>query len=314
MQIDLHLMALPLATLEERAGWLFGTLRPISKQAEGQLQKELSGASREVVQQTQDATREWDEAVKQYQKAGALGAVAAIHDWLHQFGGPAGVEIPEEALLEFVNLPDQGTVEAIDFIRKYGLFGLENIEPRQPIPSHLKTFFRAMRKSGQTPFLLSLKRFWAERQAMSDLLVLATGIQNRDVAAVKRICVRRMPPGKVRQEDDWLVLGQLCFNLDMSVGLHQTDLTVSQRTGKIVAHASAACVRPALYLALLSYATRGTELAQCDNEECRKTFVVARPGKRYCSKRCQVLVRVRRHRAGHPAGGAKGGLRRWASK
>ena len=295
MHIDLHLMALPIASVDERAGWLFGTLLPISKQAEGQLKKELAGASREVVQQTQDASREWDKSVVYYQKAGALGAVAAIHDWLHQFG-PVGVEIPEEALLEFVNLPDGGTVEARDFVRKYGLFGMEDIKPREPLTAYYKKFCRAMRKAGQVPFVLPLKRFWRERETMADLLALATGLQKHNVAAVKRICLKRMPRQQVRQEDHWLVLGQLFFNLHMSLGLHQTDLTVSQRAGKIVAHASAACVRPALYLALLSYATRDTELAQCDNEECKKTFVVTRPGKRYCSKRCQILVRVRRHR------------------
>ncbi len=258
MLVDVGFTALGIANIQECDGWVYGSL-------------ELK-LSRETVQA--EETDYWVEGLSP------------------QASPP---EVGPQALLDFLNLRGQDKMQALDYLQEHGLFEWCDLRRgRRALPRKVKQYWKEAEEAGAAPFATSLDGFWATRAHLAYMWETWTLIAKHDHAAVKAASKRLGFPVFKRREFldrvDTFWCGQ------MSGAIKGARLQAGMRGGRLFVVATTVALRPALHMSLLAIVSREMKLAACENHDCRRLFVKNKLGRRFCSKRCQTLLRVRRYR------------------
>jgi hypothetical protein len=211
----------------------------------------------------------------------------------------------KEALLAFLSLESRNDIAAVAYINEFGDFDhLELSEDKligSIIPESIQQLCQEYIRKRQSPFAVSLSRFWAVRDEIEGLWNLALAVDQKDPQGAKDECVRRRPNSTFDPETNWLAVGRaiLCADLSASLNPQQRNprLILCEKEGAIVALTMAKTVRTALYLTLFDMIVSKTEYRRCPN--CDRPFIVTVKRKRYCKELCQNAAKARRFRDRH---------------
>ena len=225
-----------------------------------------------------------------------MAAVRATRPYVKASDAGLRQERIEDALLDFVQLKTEDTQQAISFLRQYGLFNQGDCVSMKGHPSDIRKYWNEATQSKQTPFATELRSFWWWQKRVLALFTLSRAPQRHHAAALRKACHEINPHIKLPPSENPIAFSKQFLSYFVSQGLAAVTLGVAPDQGKFVAVAIPADLRSALYMMLLTHLTRGTRLKNCKNTKCRRVYLVTRPDKRFCSARCQNLVKVNRFR------------------
>jgi CGNR zinc finger protein len=210
-------------------------------------------------------------------------------------------QIPPSALLEFVNLREGDTEQAIAYLRRYGLLSLSDLKA-EDLPKDIRAYFDDLYENDLVPFGFRFEHLWGVQKTLKERLTLTRAAIEREKATAERI-LSSIDKGDYDSEiadlygGDWrrfardgyrvLVLGKPLANLQFSAR-EKGDLLVPT----IITYG----VVDALSVFLVDHMSRDSAMGECQNPQCKKLFFVTRKSKRFCSPRCQGLIKVHRFR------------------
>jgi hypothetical protein len=223
-------------------------------------------------------------------------------------------ELPSDALFQFLALNEGDESEALSFTRAYGVFDSScrtpdpkpSTKPRNPLegavvpPPSVRARMREYHHARKTPFALPVEHMWEAYRRIGLLLAISQAVREGDHRAVAEIAPHLVFHPRASTPKEWLDLGGLIFRVQVSAEINAETAGVrvvpaeSQR--KFFAAITGTTLRPALFVQLLAAVAGQTAAERCENQSCRKWFVVTRGSKRFCSVRCQSLVKVQRFR------------------
>ena len=224
---------------------------------------------------------------------------------LHYSGSSPNIDV--DTLLEFVNLRSGEPTSAITFLEKYGLFDRKDHGSKgRSLPDSVRLKLKSLADDRLVPFATSLADFCETRAELVQLMILAGAVQHRDAVRISRTMSQlNLPKALQWAHDDFndsgsfaagrSVLGHYLTSglKGIRLGLANPDPSVS-----LLPFASAADLRSGLYLALISSLEHSWE--ECANPGCPKLFEVTRSWRKFCSQRCQSLLKTKRWQAGNP--------------
>jgi hypothetical protein len=224
-------------------------------------------------------------------------------------------QMPAEALIEFVNLHDGSTEQVVCYLRRYGLFSLLDLaiqkdEKIESFPKKIQSYWSASYGNGLLPFARSLWELWNYKRKITRLLMLAKAIREPDEAELRAFYLGRalnlgIPPELQEEattfsyEADWFRRAKDELSQDLKLALAGVVLGLKVDRGELVPTIASYGVADALALLTLDYIYRGIQLGECRNPSCKKLFFMTRATKRFCSGRCQALIKVHRFRNDH---------------
>jgi hypothetical protein len=224
-------------------------------------------------------------------------AVDILPDFLfHQRGSHH--DIPEAALVDFVNIEHHNVQQALDYFLKYGIFDKENLRLGSHYPEKVRTFWKDSLADGWTPYAQPLGVFWVEHWEISNLLTVSRGLSDNNPSSVRKACKNLLATELDTRafKRDWTQYGKAVISERLTFRLRHAKLGIAEEKGKLVVATAPYGLRSALYLQLITCVTERTPLTECENWKCRKVFVISRPGKKFCSPQCQSVTKVRRFR------------------
>jgi hypothetical protein len=220
-------------------------------------------------------------------------------------------ERAESALLRFMDLPQEDTRKAMEYIKEFGEFSSvetdENGQLNIDVPNEISQFWKNCNepkrgKVRKSPYVLDLEDFWKVRKNIQALWDLNTALLNKNAESARQLCLRLRPDFPFHQKTSWLVVGKaiLCADLSSSLnpGRYNPRLILHARDGKLVLQTMCMNVRTTLYVLLLESVLSGTGYRRCANKNCGKYFMAVK-GKRYHAPTCQNAAKVRSWRERH---------------
>jgi hypothetical protein len=226
------------------------------------------------------------------------------NDFYHQ-------QMPTEALIEFVNLQNGSTEQMVDYLRRNGLFslldlGIERDENIQ-FPKKIQSYWNASYENGLLPFARSLVDVWEYKRRITSSLILAKLIREPDETSLKSFYVSRALILRLPQEiqekatartygGDWFQRAKNELSQELKTALEGVVLGLKVERGALVPTLASYGVAETLALLTLDYIYREMQLGECQNSSCKKLFFMTRATKRFCSGRCQALIKVHRFR------------------
>jgi hypothetical protein len=276
MYIDVEFNMLPVEVLYEENGVVYGVLSrraPIDPTMAELLRKTISDPKGYEVDASLDFLR----------------------SHLKDFVFP---QLPMEALPEFINLEEGNTQQAIDYLRRYGLYSLYDL--RTPgLSDKIQSYWTEAHINRQIPFAIRLEHIWQSQKILGEAIKLAIAFRENDEAAAISIVESS---GYSQREVDIFYKGSwpksarglFCFSSDIL--LHGAKLGVKDKNGKLVLTVTSYGFHDALALLTLDYLSQETPVGECQNPQCKKLFFVTRKSKKFCSARCQSLIKVHRYR------------------
>lgn len=208
-------------------------------------------------------------------------------------------QLPAEALTEFVNLLEGDAKQVIDYMRRYGLYSLYDLFTRK-LPKKIESFFGDSYSQERIPFAVRLEHLWLTQRTLVGLLRLAIAIRENDDASIKTACESvgySEPEVRVFYSGSWswtakdVLLGKLRQHLE-----HGLLVGAKDKGGTFVPTIASYGFYDALFLLVLHNIYQETPLRECENPQCKKLFFVTRETKKFCSARCQALIKVHRYR------------------
>jgi hypothetical protein len=208
-------------------------------------------------------------------------------------------QLPQEALTEFVNFQEGDVRQAIDYMRRYGLYSLYDLFTRK-LPKKIDSFFSDSYTQELIPFAIRLEHLWLTQRTLVGLLRLAMAIRENDEASIKAACesvgyseseVKFLYSGSWSWTAKDVLLGKLRQHLQLGILVGAKD-----RGGTFVPTIASYGFNEALFLHVLDNINQGTTLGECENPQCKKLFFLTRKSKKFCSARCQALIKVHRYR------------------
>jgi hypothetical protein len=267
MRIELTLLSIPVESVRVVSGWIVGSLKDFG-----------------VSPLTKDDP-------------------AALFDQLARFSlsfPDSGFHIGDDALLEFVNIPEQDLRAAAEYIESHGIFARDNlVRPSiPPFPKAVGEFWREEMADHRTPFALQAKAFYFVQREIKNLRKLADAVRERSLKRIAEyisaVQSYRESVGDSTVPD--LARARLVLRNSIESGISDVQLGVAESKSTLVPFAAPSALKSALYLGLLDQITRGTAIGECENPRCKKIFERTQPRKRFCSTRCQALIKVLRFR------------------
>jgi hypothetical protein len=266
MNIDIKVLSIPVDSVQIIAGWIVGCLKDL----------EVSSLTRS------NAVAQFDQVMR---------FSLSFPD--------GGLQISDEALLEFVNIEEDNLSAAAEYIESHGVFERNNLElpSLKPFPKNVEEFWREMAAT-RTPFALRGKSFYSDQREIKNLQKLANALRNRDLELINECLPSLKLTPKLWKDSKQLDLsrGRLILRESIQGALSDVQIGVAELKSSLVPFAAPSCVKSALYLALLDQITRGVAIGECENPRCKKIFERSQPRKRFCSPRCQALIKVHRFR------------------
>ena len=221
-------------------------------------------------------------------------------------------QMPSEALIDFVNLQQGSTEEMVDYLRRYGLFslldlGIKRDQNIQSLPEKIQTYWGASYENELLPFAKSLEGLWRYQRMITRSLILAKSIRDTDETGLKSFYVSRALshgiPKKLQEkataysyEGDWFKRAKDELSQELKTALEGVVLGLKVERGTLVPTLASFGVAEALALLTLDYIYRDIQLGECQNPRCKKLFFMTRSTKKFCSGRCQALIKVHRNR------------------
>jgi len=204
--------------------------------------------------------------------------------------------IGDEALFEFVNLPELDVDAAAQYIERHGIFAVENLKrpPLAPFPKGVDQFWRKSQTVG-TPFALVVRDFYAAQKEIRNLQRLADALRVRNLKLMGQFVLAQSPSQNELQPFE-ISRCRLILRESIQSGIGELQLGIAEMKTGLIPFLAPADLKTALYLALLDQITRQVPIAECENGRCKKIFERTQPQKRFCSTRCQSLVKVHRFR------------------
>ena len=208
-------------------------------------------------------------------------------------------QFSQDALTEFVNLQEGDAMQATDYLRRYGVYSLYDLFTKG-LPENVESFFTESYSRGLLPFAFRLEHLWTTQRILVGMLKLAKAIREDDEANIKAACEsvgysEREVKSLYSGSWSWTAKDTLLSKLLMH--LHYGLLIGAKDTGAAFVPTIAAYgILDALFLLVLDNIYQETPLGECENPQCKKLFFVTRKSKKFCSARCQALVKVHRYR------------------
>jgi hypothetical protein len=305
----------PIESLREIGGWVCGTYAELETRPHQELleqgrlkrRRQKRGTMRSVTEAQVEASFLQHEAL-----GSALDTERVLREtfefYEQAYCEPTALvsrERAESALLRFMELPQDDTDKAMEYIKEFGEFSSieadENGNLNADVPNEIRDYWENCndRKRGEvrkSPYILDLEEFWEVRKNIQALWDLNTALLNENAEPARQLCVRLRPEFPFHDKTNWLAVGQaiLCADLSSSLnpGRYNPRLILYARDGKLVLQTMCMNVRATLYLLLLESVLSGTGYRRCANKTCGMYFMVVR-GKEYHSKKCQNAAKVR---------------------
>ena len=191
--------------------------------------------------------------------------------------------------------------DSIAYLRRYGLLSLSDLKP-EDLPKGIRAYFDDLYENDLVPFGFRFEHLWGMQQTIKERLTLTRAAIETDKATAERI-LSSIDKGDYDSEiarlyqGDWrrfardgfrvLVLGKPLANLQFWAR-EKGDLLVPT----IISYG----VLDALNVFLVDHMSRDSALGECQNPQCKKLFFATRKSKKFCSARCQELIKVHRFR------------------
>jgi hypothetical protein len=321
MHFQVEFNILPVESVYESDGWAYGVLSSTAPASS------LFGPLRVV----------------EHVSEGHIKRSLLVSDYTHQQLRSEEC-IGEAPLIEFVNLRDGDAEQATRYLRRYGLFSLDDLktgvdprvqidsippydvfgpykrDPHIGLPEKLQTYWDDSYNKGLIPFTVRLEQLWTVRRWLTHMLSLAKAVREQDESIVESLAPP-VHPSVVRTFPELVQRGAFRFahlqypelidkayrggplpyakytlRSSLSLALAEVVVGAREQKGCLVPTIASYGIRDALALHVLNHIHRETSLGECQNPKCKKLFFVTRNTKRFCSERCQALIRVRRHR------------------
>lgn len=319
MNLENKFLFWPVRVHEVRAGWVFGTCVPLESISPRELleQRRLRWRRKKgrlSDRQVEASFRHYDGLGVAMERAPLLLETFQLDE--QQFTSPAAV-VPEskaqQALIEFLNLPDQDEQAAVDFIKKFGCFEYSDVDDWKfvgsRIPGWLQETYQklALEPDPQSEhdtsrkkdrFATCLEVFWAIRGDLLGLWRLSLAIEARDHKAARRQCIDRRPNSTFDPQTHWIEMAKAILRVDISIMLNSEPTAprvfLWDNEGASVAMTMARTVRSGLYLALVSLISSRTKYGNCPT--CGRAFIATAKRKKYCKHSCQNAAKAKRFR------------------
>jgi hypothetical protein len=206
-------------------------------------------------------------------------------------------QIPPAALLELVGLQEDDAEQSTAYLRKYGLPSLDAVTAKD-LPKTIQAYRDASYDDGLVPFALHRESLRGMRIWFTELFMLERAALERNEATAEAIAKSRDTPGAIATlyRGNWLEYAIHGFRTLFPVQLAKVQFGAREVSGRLVPTMASYGVSEALVLFLLDYLHRETPFGVCENPQCKNLFVATRKSKKYCSARCQALIKVHRHR------------------
>ncbi len=207
-------------------------------------------------------------------------------------------QIPPAALLELVGLQENDADEAIAYLRKYGLPSLYDLKAKD-LPKTIRAYWDASYDDGLVPFALNRESLSRMRIWFTELFMLERAALERNEVAAEAIAKSMdSPHGAIDTlyGGNWLQFAMHGFRSLFPTQLAKVQFGARDKGGRLVPTMASYGFSEALVLSLLDYLHRETPFGECENPQCKKLFFATRKSKKYCSARCQALIKVHRHR------------------
>jgi hypothetical protein len=208
-------------------------------------------------------------------------------------------QLSPSALIDFVNLQKDNIEQTIAYLRRYGLFSLDDLKT-EGLPKKIQSYCDDSHKNDSAPFALHLESFWRWRDMFEEQLILTRAA--KDKATAEAIL---SAPDKFDYDSE--IVANLWkgdffrFARDNYRALVLSRLTTVQFWARekgefLVPTIVSYGVLDALSVFLSEHLQRDAAFGECENPQCKKLFSVTRKTKRFCSGRCQSLIKVHRSR------------------
>ncbi|MFZ0634438.1 MAG: CGNR zinc finger domain-containing protein [Candidatus Acidiferrales bacterium] len=264
MKASIHLVVPKVLADKEIDGWVCGVVSPVSNQPHS-----------------------------------ALTAIQATHPWVSQDDPILDEERAKQALEDFVNLEPGVSQEAVDFLNRYGLFSHGDCVTFGGQPDKVRTYWTELERAGKRPFAMKLDNVWWLQRRIRAVVTLYRAERKHQTAALRNACKEINPHLTLPRTRNLTGFRNQILSHLASQGLSQVQLGVAPIKGIMAPVITTDDLQSALYIVLLFFLTKGARFRDCANRNCRHVFLHTRSDKKFCSNRCQALVKAKRYRKRH---------------